>query len=379
MQNENFSSINGFSNNSSSSINFMDELVKEYLLFRGFNSSLKTFETDSKIDKDKCLKADKVVEQLFQFIYSFDFNGLHDYWSYLDSKYFSRLTLKLTGSISLTRKYELFLYRYYLIFSIQSNKTEKVLEFFEKQATQHQSQAEWKDWYCLPFIKCPEENSIFSVYFSKNWIDSFYISLQNFLNIVFQSLQYPRLLNYEEDSFWTKQSGQIKNNLSYDQESICLTDEFHVSDNNTQNKTTNSLISIFKNFKSNITPALKTNPNPSKSMRKNDLNDKAASNKSILTNNLSNPIDLVHNKVEDLSKQFQTSSLNDLISQPINNTTLIEDKTDLNGQNNPFLILSQEDFNDHQYPISICKVSRDGKYVASVDSQGIAKSLLLSN
>ena len=150
------------------SVAVMDDLVKEYLIFRGFNSCIKSLEFDLKQDKDKCMKADKIIEQIFAFIYSFDLNGLLDYWLYLDTKYFSRLTMKFVqnssnGSISLTRKYELFLLRYYLIHAIQSSKPEKAMEFFENYAYKLQSQNEWKEWYCLAFLKTPEENPTFSV------------------------------------------------------------------------------------------------------------------------------------------------------------------------------------------------------------------------
>lgn len=214
-------SSNASSSNSNSypiygntSISQMDELVKEYLLFRGFNSTLKSLDHDLKQDKDRCFKADKVTDQLLSYIYSYDLNGLLEYWSYLDHKFFSRITLKLhttTNSTALTRKYELFLLRYYLINAIQTSKTEKAFELFENYATKLQSQSEWKEWYCLPFLKNPEENQMFSIYFSKNWIDTFIVSLQNFLNIVFQSLQFPRLLNYDEDAFWAKQN--LKNQV----------------------------------------------------------------------------------------------------------------------------------------------------------------------
>lgn len=195
------------------SISYMDELVKEYLLFRGFNSTLKSYEHDLKQDKDKSFKADKVTDMLLSFVHSYDLNGLLEFWSYLDFKYFSRITLKLSNITALTRKYELFLLRYYLIYALQTYKTDKAFELFENYASKLQSQVEWRDWYCLPFLKNPEENQIFSVYFSKNWIDTFIVSLQNFLNIVFQSVQFPRLLNYEEDAFWNKQPA-LKNQPS---------------------------------------------------------------------------------------------------------------------------------------------------------------------
>ena len=34
----------------------LDDIIKEYLLFRGFTSTLKSFEADLKVDKDKGLK-----------------------------------------------------------------------------------------------------------------------------------------------------------------------------------------------------------------------------------------------------------------------------------------------------------------------------------
>jgi len=34
----------------------LDDLIKEYLLFRGFTSTLKAFENDIKADKDKSFK-----------------------------------------------------------------------------------------------------------------------------------------------------------------------------------------------------------------------------------------------------------------------------------------------------------------------------------
>lgn len=34
----------------------LDEIIKEYLLFRGFANTLKTFEAELKIDKDKSFR-----------------------------------------------------------------------------------------------------------------------------------------------------------------------------------------------------------------------------------------------------------------------------------------------------------------------------------
>lgn len=257
-------------NNGNTSITQMDELVKEYLLFRGFNSTIKSFENELKQDKDRCFRADKITDQLLSYIYSFDLSGLLDYWSYLEHKFFSRITLKVsnTSSTALTRKYELFLLRFYLVHAMQSSKADKAIELFENYASKLQSQSEWKEWYCLPFLKNPEENPTFSVYFSKNWIDTFIVSLQNFLNITFQSLQFPRLLNYEEDAFWKKQSSKVvssnqTNFSTFEQEYLQneIIDEFQLIQSNTQNRPTTTFISLLKNLTTNTKQAKQSGEN----------------------------------------------------------------------------------------------------------------------
>ncbi len=45
------------------------------------------------------------------------------------------------------RKLEISLFKYYVIYSIQNNKPDKVQEFYEKSAPDLQHQPEWKDWF----------------------------------------------------------------------------------------------------------------------------------------------------------------------------------------------------------------------------------------
>ena len=99
-----FSSTAGFN----TSVALMDDLVKEYLIYRGFNLTFKSFEQDLKQDKDRCFRADKITDQLLAFVHSYDLSGLMDYWSFLEHKYFSRITLRPfpNSSAALTRKYE---------------------------------------------------------------------------------------------------------------------------------------------------------------------------------------------------------------------------------------------------------------------------------
>jgi len=183
-----------------------------------------------------------------------------------------------SSSSSLTRKYELFLLRYYLIHAVQSSKTDKAIEFFENYAYKLQSQNEWKEWYCLPFLKNPEDNPTFSVYFSKNWIDTFVTSLQNFLNIIFQSIQYPRLMNCDEETLLNfgktvppKTPNQFKASsvFTFEQDFLHneLNDEFQLLQNDQKLKpANNSLISMLKNF------TYSSKPKPTEAVSTESLN-----------------------------------------------------------------------------------------------------------
>lgn len=199
------------------SVSQMDELVKEYLLYRGFTSAFRAFDHDLKLDRDRSFRADKITDQLLHHIHSFDLSGFMDYWSYLDQKHFAKLTSLKPGSTtatattngSLTRRYELNLMRYYLVNAVRAGRSDKAFEFVENYMVKLQSQPEWKEWFSLPFVRNPDEHPFFSVYFSQAWIDALIVSLQNFLNIVFQSVPFPRLLNYDESQFWLKQEKVI--------------------------------------------------------------------------------------------------------------------------------------------------------------------------
>lgn len=74
-------------------IQLIDELVREYLLFRGFSSTVKAFDNDLKSDKDKGFRVDKIVDQIVHYINVSDLSGLKEYWSHLDSLIFSKLEI----------------------------------------------------------------------------------------------------------------------------------------------------------------------------------------------------------------------------------------------------------------------------------------------
>ncbi|CAN2387191.1 phosphatidylinositol 3-kinase regulator activity, partial [Pristimantis euphronides] len=182
-----------------SAVERTDDLVREYLTFRGFTNTLKHFEADIKSDKEKGFRVDRIVEQLLQFIQSYDLNGLLDYWGYLERRLFSRLEDVYRPTVN---KLKTSLFRYYLVCTIQSSRADKAHDFFQKQAPELQNQAEWKEWFALPFLPAPDVNPTFSTYFSRQWADTFTVSLHNFLSVLFQCMHIllwpiPTILNFD--------------------------------------------------------------------------------------------------------------------------------------------------------------------------------------
>ncbi|XP_026550172.1 WD repeat-containing protein 91 isoform X1 [Notechis scutatus] len=174
----------------------VDELVREYLVFRGFTATLKQLDAEIKADKEKGFRVDKIVDQLLQFVHNYDLAALREYWSYLDRRLFSRLEDMYRPTVN---KLKISLYRYYLIHAVQANRNDKIQEFFLKQASELQNQTEWKDWFVLPFIPNPDANPNFAMYFSRRWIDIFIVSLHNFLSVLFQCMPVPVIMNFEAE------------------------------------------------------------------------------------------------------------------------------------------------------------------------------------
>jgi WD40 repeat protein len=172
----------------------VDELVKDYLLFRGCTASLRNFDYELKTDKDKGLRADKILEQFQQYVGSYNLSSLRDFWSHLNSRLFCRLEKRYIPSV---RKLEVGLLKLYVVNAAQNNRQDKVTDFFEKMTSDLQQQPEFKEWFCFPFIKSPDENSHFSMYFTKTWQDMFYLSLFNFLSVIINVMPAPILLNFD--------------------------------------------------------------------------------------------------------------------------------------------------------------------------------------
>ncbi|KAG1702360.1 WD repeat-containing protein 91 [Nymphon striatum] len=176
---------------------YVDELVKDYLIFRGFIGSMKAFECDLKVDKEHSYRVDKIVEQLSSSISNYDLSLLRETWHHLDKRVFSRCELGSANSIA--TKLEAALLKMYVVNCVSTNKHEKLMEFYEKMSSELQGQGEWKDWFAIPFMKSPDENPTYSMYFSRQWMETMLVSLHNFISVSLHTMSVPALLAYEDE------------------------------------------------------------------------------------------------------------------------------------------------------------------------------------
>ena len=111
------------------SYQYLDELVREYLVFRGFTPTLKSFDSDLKNEKEKGFRVEKIVDQFSQYVTNHDLSGLLELWKHLQTKIFSRLE---TQRLSTVRKLENSLLKLYLVTCVQTKQLDKLREFYEK-------------------------------------------------------------------------------------------------------------------------------------------------------------------------------------------------------------------------------------------------------
>lgn len=175
----------------------IEVLVREFLAYRGFLTSLKSFECEIKSDKNKSFRVDKIIDSVQSAINSSDLFELREIWRNLDNFFFSKLEQNYAECV---KKLESGIFKVYLVVAHNNGRTDKISEFFIKMANEIHSQNDWREWFYFQYCKNPEEHSTFAVYFTKNYHDTLFLSLHNFLATIFQSMPLPTLMRIESET-----------------------------------------------------------------------------------------------------------------------------------------------------------------------------------
>ena len=104
---------------------YVEDLIRDYLYFRGYSTTLKAMESDQKNSRDKILQPLKIIREIQILIDTHDLMGLRDYWSYLHKQFFVRLE---RDHLEVMRKIETGILRLYLTSAIREGKKDKVSE-----------------------------------------------------------------------------------------------------------------------------------------------------------------------------------------------------------------------------------------------------------
>lgn len=198
-----------------SSIHLIDELLKEYFVYRGFTETLKKFEIDLKNDKSHSMRFHRMVQEIMSEINNLNLPGVTQIWNQYVRVLFHQIDKK---SQTIIIHLENSLYKLYLVKAHQASKIDKITEFLQKFSPIMINDDSWKEWLALPYIKSPEINNTFALYYTKLWQDTFIISLHNALNSLWMTCGPPRLVKllYSSVNSNSEDKKLSKNNVTID-------------------------------------------------------------------------------------------------------------------------------------------------------------------
>ncbi|CAN4115481.1 unnamed protein product [Withania somnifera] len=188
---------------------YAEELVREFLVFRGFTNTVQAFVKELGTDIGKGFQVDKILDLIFSiYVPKFQAENLIELLCFFKQCFSSHET----EFISIISDLGVSIIRYYIIHAIQAGRKDKVIEFFDIHGSELlQKDLEWASWFAIPYIKAPQSEPQFRVYFSKEWSNELHLSLRNFLSKMFNGTRIPALMKISsERNMVSRLKGDIK-------------------------------------------------------------------------------------------------------------------------------------------------------------------------
>lgn len=139
---------------------YAEELVREFLVFRGFTNTLQAFDSELSTDIGKGFQVDKIIDLIFS-VYVPKFQaerlvGLLNFFKQCLSPSSERVF------VATLCKLEVSILRYYIVHAIQSGRREKVVEFYGLNGDDLlQRGQDWTPWFggfsLLFFLFCSND------------------------------------------------------------------------------------------------------------------------------------------------------------------------------------------------------------------------------
>ncbi|KAG8476333.1 hypothetical protein CXB51_033229 [Gossypium anomalum] len=176
---------------------YAEELVREFLVFRGFTNTLQAFETERCTDIGKMFQVYKILDLIFA-VYIPKFHGekLVGLFSFFKQCFSSWSETTMLDTFS---KLEGSVLRCYIVHALQSGRKDKVVEFFGMNGNDLLLKgSDWTAWFAIPYVKNPSIDPQFRVYFSKEWYEALRLSVRNFFSEIFNA-RLPALLKISSE------------------------------------------------------------------------------------------------------------------------------------------------------------------------------------
>lgn len=125
---------------------YAEELVREFMIFRGFTNTLQAFEAELCTDVGKGFQVDKLLDLIFSvYIPKFQAEKLVGLLSFFKKCLSSSSETTFVATLA---KLEVSILRYYIVYATQSGRKDKVVEFFGMNGNDLlQSGKDWTPWF----------------------------------------------------------------------------------------------------------------------------------------------------------------------------------------------------------------------------------------
>lgn len=70
---------------------FLDSMLREYLVFRGYSNTLKALDLEQRNEKDQHFRAERLIDHFNMAVQTSELNALRSLWLHLDNSLFSKL------------------------------------------------------------------------------------------------------------------------------------------------------------------------------------------------------------------------------------------------------------------------------------------------
>lgn len=176
---------------------YVDSLLREYLLYRGFTGALAAFDAERASLPPELDSADAVTDLLFRkHIPSLDVVGLTRTLALLRDRFFSRIDAAFAAAVA---RLETSIARLFVVHAVRSDRRDVVAELFEREGERLAAAGDdWHHWFGILYAKRPSSDPRFAPFFAPSWADAVVVSARNFLSETMAAAPRPAILRFAD-------------------------------------------------------------------------------------------------------------------------------------------------------------------------------------